>query len=158
MPSLILSCDSGVWRNSCDDQNCGRILTSVQVSENKYVLSNFLVSREIICFKSIMKLFQNNPFLDDEADEDSDDDGNEHVDRQRPVCAEINDMGDDDDNDLFQDTDQLHLKLDLSDDEEDDKDGEKDENEEEEESEYCGYVQGCRYYVGCRWNMKTDFK
>ncbi|KAK7103502.1 claspin-like [Littorina saxatilis] len=77
----------------------------------------------------------NNPFLDDEADEDSDDDGNEHVDRQRPVCAEINDMGDDDDNDLFQDTDQLHLELDLSDDEEDDKDGEKDEKEDENEEE-----------------------
>ncbi|KAL8618350.1 hypothetical protein ACOMHN_047422 [Nucella lapillus] len=70
----------------------------------------------------------NNPFLDDEAEDDDDDDDEEDERPQRLVCAEINDMKDDDD-DLFQDSDRLQLRLDLSDDDEDD---DNDENKEDE--------------------------
>ena len=74
--------------------------------------------------------FQNNPFLDDEAEEDEDD-GDAPP---RPVCAEINDMAEDD-QDLFQDPDKLHLKLDVTDDEEENDDEEEKDDEDEDSGE-----------------------
>ncbi|XP_076443090.1 uncharacterized protein LOC143281711 [Babylonia areolata] len=75
------------------------------------------------------KVDWNNPFLDDEAEDDDDDDEYDDGPQQRPVCAEINDMKEDDE-DLFQDSDRLQLRLDQSDEEED-----NDENQENEEEE-----------------------
>ena len=82
----------------------------------------------------MLQCFQNNPFFDDEAEEDDDDD--EDVAPPRAVCAEINDMGEDDE-DLFQDTDKLHLRLDVTDDEEENEE-EEIEDEEEKEDEDSG--------------------
>ena len=84
---------------------------------------------------TVFYLFQNNPFLDDEADEDDDcDDDYDDVPPTRAVCAEINDM-DEDDDDLFQDTDQLHLQLDQSDDDKEDKD-EVDDREDKDDDDH----------------------
>ena len=82
----------------------------------------------------VLQCFQNNPFFDDEAEEGDDDDDDEDAAPPRAVCAEINDMGEDDE-DLFQDTDKLHLRLDVTDDEEENEEEEKEDGEEKEDEE-----------------------